>query len=87
MIPEHKDGPSNTLLEVLHSNGNKAPNYWKGYRELTEKWYLNIWLFNNNIQSSSLQLTNFISMFCNEIISPIWQTLWHDEFNHFNYIF
>ncbi|CAD8047286.1 unnamed protein product [Paramecium primaurelia] len=37
MIPEHKDGPSNTLLEVLHSNGNKAPNYWKGYRELTEK--------------------------------------------------
>ncbi|CAD8047499.1 unnamed protein product [Paramecium sonneborni] len=37
MIPEYKDGPSNTLLEVLHSNGNKAPTYWKGYRELTEK--------------------------------------------------
>lgn len=37
MIPEHKDGPSNTLLEVLHSNGHKAPSYWKGFRELTEK--------------------------------------------------
>lgn len=37
MIPEYKDGPSNTILEVLHSFGNKAPHYWKGFRELTEK--------------------------------------------------
>ncbi|CAD8192818.1 unnamed protein product [Paramecium pentaurelia] len=37
MIPEHKDGPSNTLLEVIHSCGGKAPKDWKGYRELTEK--------------------------------------------------
>lgn len=37
MIHEHKDGPSNTLLEVIHSNGGKAPHDWKGYRELTEK--------------------------------------------------
>lgn len=37
MIPEHKDGPSNTLLEVIHSCGGKAPKDWKGFRELTEK--------------------------------------------------
>ncbi|CAD8054540.1 unnamed protein product [Paramecium sonneborni] len=37
MIPDHKDGPSNTLLEVIHSNTGKAPHDWKGYRELTEK--------------------------------------------------
>ncbi|CAD8076816.1 unnamed protein product [Paramecium sonneborni] len=37
MIPDHKDGPSNTLLEVIHSNVGKAPHDWKGYRELTEK--------------------------------------------------
>lgn len=37
MIPDHKDGPSNTLLEVIHSNAGKAPHDWKGYRELTEK--------------------------------------------------
>lgn len=37
MIPEHKDGPSNTLLDVIRSNGGKAPHDWKGYRELTEK--------------------------------------------------
>ncbi|CAK60438.1 unnamed protein product (macronuclear) [Paramecium tetraurelia] len=37
MIPDHKDGPSNTLLEVIHSHGGKAPHDWKGYRELTEK--------------------------------------------------
>lgn len=38
MIPEHKDGASNTLLEVIHSSGGKAPKDWKGFRELTEKW-------------------------------------------------
>lgn len=37
MIPEHKDGPSNTLLEVIHSAGGRAPYDWKGFRELTEK--------------------------------------------------
>ncbi|CAD8181513.1 unnamed protein product [Paramecium octaurelia] len=37
MIPEHKDGPSNTLLEVIHSSGGRAPYDWKGFRELTEK--------------------------------------------------
>ncbi|CAD8045835.1 unnamed protein product [Paramecium sonneborni] len=37
MIPEHKDGPSNTLLDVIHTNSAKAPHDWKGYRELTEK--------------------------------------------------
>lgn len=39
MIPEHKDGPSNTLLEVIHSAGGRAPYDWKGFRELTEKWF------------------------------------------------
>ncbi|CAD8157087.1 unnamed protein product [Paramecium octaurelia] len=37
MIPEHKDGPSNTLLEVINSAGGRAPYDWKGFRELTEK--------------------------------------------------
>ncbi|CAD8132326.1 unnamed protein product [Paramecium pentaurelia] len=37
MVHDHKDGPSNTLLEVIHSHGGKAPHDWKGYRELTEK--------------------------------------------------
>lgn len=37
MIPDHKDGPSNTLLEVIHTAGGRAPNDWKGFRELTEK--------------------------------------------------
>ncbi len=37
MIPEHKDGPSNTLLEVIESEGGIAPEDWQGYRALTEK--------------------------------------------------
>lgn len=44
MIPEHKDGPSNTLLEVIHSYGGKAPNDWKGFRELTEKWFIKYYI-------------------------------------------
>jgi hypothetical protein len=37
MIPGHKDGPSNTLLEVIEAEGGKAPSDWPGYRVLTEK--------------------------------------------------
>lgn len=37
MIPDYKDGPSNTLLEVIRSTGGKAPLDWRGFRELTEK--------------------------------------------------
>lgn len=37
MIPDHKDGPSNTLLDVIRGFGGKAPHDWKGFRELTEK--------------------------------------------------
>lgn len=37
MIPDYKDGPSNTLLEVIRSSGGKAPLDWRGFRELTEK--------------------------------------------------
>ena len=31
------DGPSNTLLEVIKENNQKAPKDWQGYRVLTEK--------------------------------------------------
>jgi hypothetical protein len=37
MIPHINDGPSHTLLEIIKENQGKAPNNWKGYRELTEK--------------------------------------------------
>lgn len=37
MLPNIKDGPSNTLLEVIKEFGGKAPGNWAGYRELTEK--------------------------------------------------
>ena len=37
MLPSMKDGPSNTLLEVIKEHGGKAPPNWMGYRELTEK--------------------------------------------------
>mmetsp|Transcript_33782 Transcript_33782/g.40808 ORF Transcript_33782/g.40808 Transcript_33782/m.40808 type:complete len:903 (+) Transcript_33782:122-2830(+) len=32
-----KDGPSQSLLDVMADHGNVAPSDWKGYRELTEK--------------------------------------------------
>ena len=38
MIPDYIDGPSNTLLSVIHDNNEKAPTNWNGFRELTEKW-------------------------------------------------
>ena len=37
MHPLGKDGPSNTLLEVIAENNGKAPADWKGFRALTEK--------------------------------------------------
>jgi hypothetical protein len=37
MIPDYIDGPSNTLLSVIHDNNEKAPSNWNGFRELTEK--------------------------------------------------
>ena len=37
MIPNYKDGPSNTLLEVIKENSGAAPSDWKGFRVLTEK--------------------------------------------------
>lgn len=37
MIPGRKDGPSNTLLEFMESEGGRAPSNWAGYRALTEK--------------------------------------------------
>ena len=37
MLPNYKDGPSNTLIEVIKENGGKAPKDWKGFRPLTEK--------------------------------------------------
>jgi len=37
MLPNWKDGPSNTLLGVIEDNGGNAPSTWKGFRELTEK--------------------------------------------------
>ena len=32
-----RDGPSQTLLEVMGDHGFKAPYDWEGFRELTEK--------------------------------------------------
>ncbi|EGR34816.1 hypothetical protein IMG5_001570 [Ichthyophthirius multifiliis] len=32
-----KDGPSNTLLDVIKENNGRAPDDWKGFRILTEK--------------------------------------------------
>lgn len=37
MLPEYKDGPSNTLLNVIEEYNGVAPKNWRGYRELTEK--------------------------------------------------
>lgn len=31
------DGPISTLLAVMGECSFKAPDHWKGYRELTEK--------------------------------------------------
>ena len=42
MLPDYKDGPSNTLLEVIEDNHGVAPASWKGFRELTEKWLCNL---------------------------------------------
>eukprot|EP01017_Pseudomicrothorax_dubius_P037584 TRINITY_DN5527_c0_g1_i2.p1 TRINITY_DN5527_c0_g1~~TRINITY_DN5527_c0_g1_i2.p1 ORF type:complete len:896 (+),score=228.61 TRINITY_DN5527_c0_g1_i2:84-2771(+) len=36
-IPNYVDGPSKTLLEVIHEHGGKPPKDWNGYRVLTEK--------------------------------------------------
>lgn len=36
-IPNHKDGPSITLLDVIKNNNGKAPDSWNGFRALTEK--------------------------------------------------
>lgn len=36
MLPNHIDGPSNTLLKVIEED-KKNLSKWKGYRELTEK--------------------------------------------------
>jgi hypothetical protein len=36
-IEDYKDGPSNTLLQVIKEEGGKAPSSWAGFRELTEK--------------------------------------------------
>ena len=37
MIPDYKDGPSNTLLQAIRAKAGMAPRNWKGFRELTEK--------------------------------------------------
>ena len=37
MIPDWKDGPSSTLLNVMKESDYKAPSDWRGFRELTEK--------------------------------------------------
>ena len=39
MRSDHKDGPSQTLILVIEKNKGEAPINWKGYRELTSKWY------------------------------------------------
>ena len=70
MIPDHKDGPSNTLLEVIRSSGGKAPNDWKGYRELTEKWFVLYIIFD-------YYFTRYLiySEFSDENNSPYWYTV------------
>ncbi len=37
MLDGYKDGPSNTLLEVIAEHNGKPPGDWKGYRVLTDK--------------------------------------------------
>jgi len=37
MIPDWKDGPSTTILNVMKDSDFKSPPDWKGFRELTEK--------------------------------------------------
>jgi class 3 adenylate cyclase len=37
MLPDLRDGPSSTILNVMKENDYKAPPEWRGYRELTEK--------------------------------------------------
>ena len=36
MLPNYREGPSNTLLRVMKEE-SYLKNNWKGYRELTEK--------------------------------------------------
>lgn len=37
MLPNKEDGPSNTLLNYINKNNQKAPQGWNGCRALTEK--------------------------------------------------
>lgn len=37
MVKGQPDGPSRTLLEFMQTEGGKAPDFWPGYRELTDK--------------------------------------------------
>ena len=37
MLPNYLDGPSNTLLTVIKDNKMQPPDYWKGFRILTDK--------------------------------------------------
>jgi len=32
MAPDHKDGPSQALIDFIQSHNGKAPEDWKGYR-------------------------------------------------------
>ena len=41
MLTNIEDGPSTTLLSIIKNNNMKAPQDWKGFRELTSKWYYN----------------------------------------------
>ena len=37
MLTNIEDGPSTTLLSIIKNNNMKAPQDWKGFRELTSK--------------------------------------------------
>lgn len=43
-MPNYRDGPSNTLLRVIKEEPYLRNN-WKGFRELTEKWYSTSFFF------------------------------------------
>ena len=45
MLTNIEDGPSTTLLSIIKNNNMKAPQDWKGFRELTSKWIKNNNLF------------------------------------------
>ena len=40
------DGPSMTILNYMSNFDFDAPEEWKGYRELVDKWLYNIFLIN-----------------------------------------